>query len=144
MTPSRQEGQQDVPRTARFDCGECGMNVAAREFHPYWYCVLFKNGVDPRTIEAEAAAGQREVSEQGSDSSNEPDGFMQAALDVEAISYAAESHHGLFWSANQQDGHAAKNWTDCDQWPCAYLARLATPPNVRSNPDGFDQPAGAD
>jgi len=32
----------------RFDCQECGMNVDGREYHPYLFCVLFKNGIDPR------------------------------------------------------------------------------------------------
>lgn len=38
------------PAVQRSDCGECGMNVAAPEYHPYWFCLLFKKGYDPREM----------------------------------------------------------------------------------------------
>lgn len=35
-----------------FTCQECGMNTAAAsEYHPIEYCVLYKEGFDPRQLE---------------------------------------------------------------------------------------------
>jgi hypothetical protein len=47
MTPER-----SVPkRKTTFDCTECGMLQEGAMFHPYWHCVLYKAGIDPRHLD---------------------------------------------------------------------------------------------
>lgn len=31
-------------------CQECGMTIKQDEFHPYEFCVLWKNRIDPRNL----------------------------------------------------------------------------------------------
>lgn len=38
-------------RPTTFDCAECGMLQEGPMFHPYWHCVLWKGGVDPRHLD---------------------------------------------------------------------------------------------
>lgn len=43
-------------------CQECGMMVQPKEFHPFEFCVLWKNGLDPRKLCKQIESLAKEVS----------------------------------------------------------------------------------
>jgi len=42
----------------------------------------------------------------------------------EAVEYAAGQAHQAWWSHDDQNGHVAKDWRECDEWPCRTIRQI--------------------
>jgi len=62
-------------------CRECGMTIKPKEFHPYEFCILWKNGQDPRELY------QRIIQRQSSDKQEEIQRLRAALEEIKSFPY---------------------------------------------------------